>query len=183
MYQSAVRQLIADRYASVHDARPAIDYPSYCVIDGPEGPRAALGYRRADEGTLFLERYLDRPIELILGHQLGRPVARRNIVEIGDHASAQPQATVALWAAAAELLKDEADIAVAVVTAPLRSMFRRIGLTFHEIAPACSERLGRHAADWGDYYAADPVVCAGDITAGHARLMRWCQPTTGGASR
>jgi hypothetical protein len=65
MHAAAVRQLIERRYAIAHGAVPAANFPHFCVVDpgGATGPTAALGYRFAANGRLFLEDYLDDPIE------------------------------------------------------------------------------------------------------------------------
>jgi hypothetical protein len=175
MLHASVRQLIADRYHFVHGAWPPADYPAYHVVRGSAGPRAVLGYRRAAEGPLFLEVYLDQPIEEVLAQGLGRRPDRALIVELGAHASDQSNATVRLWAEAARVLAPEAEFAVAVLTARMRSMFRRIGLAFVELAPARPERLGAGVEAWGRYYEADPVVCAGEIAVGGACLAAWCE--------
>jgi hypothetical protein len=165
MCNTAVRSLIRDCYASAHDAQPAADYPTYLSVGAPEHPQAVLGFRGAAAGPIFLERYLDQTIEDVLSRKLGRPVSRNRIIELGDHASKRPSATVALWSEAAAALHGQAEIAVAVLTRPLRQMFERLGFDLMALGPARIEALGPEGARWGRYYDADPVVCAGDIAA------------------
>jgi hypothetical protein len=173
MYQSAVTDLIVRRYRDVHDAAPCLTYGSHITVGDDEAPAAALGYRQADSAALFLERYLDQPVEQVVAARLGRSVDRSRIVEIGDHASANSRATLALWARAADELRGKADIAVAVLTAPLRAMFDRIGLEIGVIGPASRDRVGEQGAAWGRYYDCDPQVCAGDIALGRERISQW----------
>lgn len=170
MPQTAVHALIRDRYRTAHGAEPAADYPAYVSIGSPDAPLAVLGYRLAGPQPLFLEAYLSAPIEQLLTARLGRPVPRARVVELGDHASARPAATVALWREAAAALDGQADVAVAVLTAPLRAMFARLGMPLIMLAPARAEALGAAGAEWGRYYQSDPMVCAGDI-AGSRRLL------------
>lgn len=172
MPDAALISLIHDRYAAAHGATPASDYPTYLTIGAPDLPQATLGYRLAEGGGLFLEAYLNRPIEAVLTEMFGRPVLRARIVELGDHASQRAGATVTLWREAAAALAGQADIAVAVLTRPLRSMFGRLGLELVELAPARIEALGEAGSGWGRYYQTDPVVCAGDIAACRAMLDR-----------
>lgn len=174
MYQT-VSDLITDRYAAVHGAHIASDFPNHCTLTDQSGPCAVLGFRSAGAGSLFLERYLDDPIEIAVRDALGIAIARERIVEIGAHASSRPRATVALWATAAATLDGPSDVAVAVLTAPLRAMFARIGLPIVEIAAAEPGRLGSHSAPWGRYYDSDPIVCAGSIAAARAPLARWLE--------
>ena len=170
MHHRAVTTLIADRYAAVHGAVPAVDYPHFCVVADECVPHAALGYRRASEGALFLESYLDGSVEELVSRQFGRPVDRGSIVEIGAHASDRSRATLSLWARAAEALGRDSDVAVAVLTAGMRAMFRRLGIAFAEIAPATPGRVADGPNAWGRYYDSDPSVCAGEIAPARARL-------------
>lgn len=163
MHDPAIATLIRNRYEAVHEAKPATDYPVYLTIGLPEAPEAALGFRNAGDGSLFLEAYLEQPVETLLAERFGRPVPRARIVELGDHASRRSTATVALWREAATALEGQADVAVAVLTRPLRVMFERLGLHLLVLAPARVEVLGEAGKDWGRYYESDPMVCAGNI--------------------
>lgn len=170
MERHIVHGLICRRYEEVHGAVPEIAYGRFISAGGAAATKAALGYRRAEAQALFLETYLDRPIEAELSEIFGRPISRRDIVEIGNLASDNALSMVQLWAATANDLGGDAEVAVAVLTRQLRAMFRRLGLTLHEIAPARPERLSEGGARWGRYYEQDPVVCAGLISDGQSRL-------------
>jgi hypothetical protein len=164
MHVAAARQLIERRYATVHGAVPETDYPHFCIVgDRRTGPGAVLGFRLAAFERLFLETYLDDPIEHVVSQVLNMPVSRGRIVEIGSHASERSRATVALWAQTARHLDGLADVAVAVLTEPLRNMFARLGIGISEICDADPRRLPEGSADWGRYYEQKPRVCAGII--------------------
>ena len=49
-----------------------------------DGRRAVLGFRYADQAPLFLEHYLERPVEQLLAARLKRPVDRSRLVEVGN---------------------------------------------------------------------------------------------------
>lgn len=170
---ASAEDLITSRYAHAYRATPRLDYPRFNAQLCGGRTRAALGYRRGDAGALFLETYLDAPIEAVLAERLGRDFARRDIVEIGSLASCNAPAMIALWARTANDLGSDAEVAVAVLTAPLRAMFRRLAIPLTEIADADPARLGDQRAVWGDYYAQDPLVCAGMIADGQAQLARF----------
>lgn len=167
---TALQMLIQERYRALHGAIPAADYPDYCSVGPSQAPLAVLGYRMAGAQSLFLECYLDRPVERVVSERLGRHVDRRRIVEIGDHASRRPAATLILWHEAARSLAGQADVAVAVLTRSVRDMLERLGVPLIELAPARIEAIGTAAARWGRYYDTMPSVCAGDIGAGLAAL-------------
>lgn len=87
MERHIVHGLICWRYEEVHGAVPEIAYGRFIGAGGAAATKAALGYRRAEAQAMFLETYLDRPIEAELSEIFGRPIPRRNIVEIGNLAS------------------------------------------------------------------------------------------------
>lgn len=174
MHRAASHSLVQERYRAVHGAEPAGDYPAYLTIGSPETPQAVLGYRNGESGPLFLETYIGEPVETALTRTLGRPVPRARIVELGDHASHRPGATLALWREAAAALEGQADFAVAVLTRSLRAMFARLNLDLSILAPARREALGAAGARWGRYYDADPLVCAGEIAV--CRVALECAP-------
>ena len=175
MHLENIQDLIGRRYARAHGATPATDYPHYCMIAAgrEEAPSAVLGFRSAGQGRLFLEDYLDVPIEAAVSRAFARSIDRSRIVEIGAHASDRSRATVALWARAVRHLDQIADVAVAVLTAPLRGMFARLGITVIEICDADPARLGDAGAGWGRYYDLDPKVCAGLIAPAKPRLAHF----------
>lgn len=146
--------------------------PAYDTYVGQSG-LAALGYTRAGEAPLFLERYLDQPIEAHASAVLNRQVARGSIVEIGNFAACSAMAILTLWGQAANDLGSGSEIAAATLTAPLRRMFARIGVPIIEIASARPESLGNDAAHWGSYYDQDPRVCIGEIAAGQDAISAW----------
>jgi hypothetical protein len=161
------------RYLEVFGASPLPSFGEY-VAAGREPDRlAGLGYRRASDGGLFLESYLDEPVEVEVGKALGRSIARSDVVEIGNFAADNAFVMLELWGAAANDLAGSSEIAVATLTAPLRRIFNRIGLPFVSVRPARPERLGQGAREWGSYYQQDPQVCAGVIADGQAAIARW----------
>lgn len=181
MHVEAARQFIERRYAAIHGAVPDADYPHFCIVDSePEkGPIAALGFRLAGEERLFLENYLDDPVERVVSEKLGNRVNRDRIVEIGAHASAQSRATVALWARTARHLNGIADVAVAVLTSPLRLMFGKLGIDIYDLGAADQSRLPEGAADWGRYYDLQPRICAGLIAPALPKLADFDDGLTG----
>ncbi len=144
----------------------AAGFGTYLVC--PAG--AALGYRRAGAEPLFLEAYLDAPVEQAVSDAFGRPVARQAIIEIGNLASTNAMAMIDLWGAAANDLGAGGEVVVATLTAPLRRMFRRIGIALHDLGAAEPGRLGTAAGAWGSYYEQDPRVCAGAIAQGQEAI-------------
>ncbi|MGE4410989.1 MAG: thermostable hemolysin [Sphingobium sp.] len=169
MHDAPEIALITRRYREIFDARLTPCFQSY-IADVQQATGAALGYRRAGEEPLFLEAYLDHPIEQAVSMVLGRPTERDRIVEIGNFAAENAMAMIDLWGTAANDLGGRSEVAVATLTAPLRRIFARIGIPVHEIAPARRERIGADSAAWGRYYESDPRICAGLIAEGQGAI-------------
>jgi hypothetical protein len=165
-----VRAFIDEAYLRSYDARIPAGFGDYLVFHDGADERAALGYRRAGEDVLFLERYLDLPVEQAVTAALGRQIARDRIIEIGNLAANNAWAMIALWGRAANDLGASSEVVVATLTGPLRRMFARVGVPVCELAPADPTRLGARAGDWGSYYCTDPWVCAGSIAEGQRAI-------------
>ncbi|KPL68466.1 hypothetical protein SZ64_10310 [Erythrobacter sp. SG61-1L] len=165
MPPTADTSFISRKFQDAFGACPAPSFRQY-LSHGQQSPTAVLGYRRADEGRLFLEAYLDRPVEACLAVAMGVKVTRAEIVEIGNFAASNAIAMIELWGVAANDLASGGEIAVATLTAPLRQIFARIGVPIVELASARPGALGPAAAEWGRYYETDPWVCAGMIRDG-----------------
>lgn len=161
--------LVRRRYREMHGAcvRPA--FGTYQHVERSEQLRAALGFRRAGAEALFLERYLDAPVEQAVSAAFGTSVARDSIIEIGNLAADDAFAMVELWGSVANDLGANCEMAVATLTAPLRAMFARIGVTLTVLAPATAGQVG-DPQEWGRYYASDPQVCAGIISQGQRAI-------------
>jgi hypothetical protein len=166
-------EFIQQRYAAEHGANAPVAYSSFISRMRSAERGAVLGYRRASDGPLFLEAYLDAPVEQVLRPALGLELPRSAIIEIGSLAGNSCTSLVSLWHRAAHELATDAQLGVAVLTRPLRSMLRRLGITLHELAPADGGRLGEGRARWGSYYDNDPVVCAGSLQEGRLHLDRF----------
>jgi len=161
--------LIRRRYRQVYECNLEPSFGTYAHSRRCGETRAQVGYRRATTGPLFLESYLDRPVEDAVSAALGRPIGRDSIVEIGNLAADDAFALVQLWAGVANDLGATCEVAVATLTAPLRAMFVRLGVPILELGVAHADRAAG-GTDWGSYYAADPRVCVGSIAQGQSAL-------------
>ena len=119
---------------------------------------AAAGYRPADAGALFLERYLDAPVE----HALGAP--RSQIVEVGHLAACRAgEGRRLILQLGPWLARNGFRWAVSTMTEELRHLFRRLGVAQRALGVADPGRLGDAAKGWGRYYEHHPIVVASAI--------------------
>lgn len=135
---------------------------------------AAAGYRFADSGPLFLERYLNAPIEDLLSAQHGAPVARRSVVEVGHLAAGRAgegrRLILLLGQHLAQPDQLDAEWVVSTLTQELRHLFVRLGVTPLALGQADPAAVGVDLVAWGSYYDHRPVVLAGRLQAA-LRLM------------
>jgi hypothetical protein len=172
-----VERFIEDAYAEAYGGQIHAHYPTLMSVQDEAGAiYAVVGFRHAGEEPLFLEQYLDAPVEAVLGHSLGTAVDRGHVVEIGGLASSGQGATVFLFAAMARHLQREGlRFAVATATGELRRIFHKAGLGALQLAAADPRRLEDGGAAWGAYYQSDPVVLAGLIEAATAPLDHFAE--------
>ncbi|MGZ8273186.1 MAG: thermostable hemolysin [Burkholderiaceae bacterium] len=166
--RSACEDFIADRFQRAHGARIGHFSPYLLGVRDALGRwRAASGYTPADGRRLFLEQYLDGPIEETLAQHRGRTIERDGIVEVGNlAASSMGMARVLIPLLARHLERLGYEWVVFTATRELRNTFARLGLHPIALAPANPSRLVAHNVDWGRYYDNDPVVMAGRISHG-----------------
>lgn len=183
----AFESFVETRYAECFDARLRNHYPRLVGLVGQDGaPRAVAGVRFADEEALFLERYLDAPIEQALAGKGPGWADRRRVVEIGSLASEGPCVALALFRHLAGWLAGKQDrrIAVATVTPRLERFLQGAGFNLKRLADADPMCVAGGDADWGGYYKAGPAVFAGEIShcrresavGAHRRRLRVLHP-------
>jgi hypothetical protein len=159
-YSHAFRGVICNHFpylVSLRDAQGSI--------------QAAVGFRFADTGGLYLEQYLDHPVELALAAHFG-VVGRSQIAEVGNLAAREPAASLRLFLALARRLHIwGATHVVATTTLQLRRTFSRLGLAPTALIRADPARVADRGADWGGYYERDPEVLACAIAPCLPRLV------------
>jgi hypothetical protein len=150
-------------YAAHYDAMVRSWAPVLVTLEEDGVIQAAAGYRVA-AARLFLERYLQQPVEAAIAQRAGQCVARASIVEVGHFSSARPGAGRRLMALLGRHLAAQGHAwAVSTTTEELRLIFRRLRMRTVELGRADPAMLGDAAADWGSYYEHAPLVMAGEI--------------------
>jgi hypothetical protein len=164
--RGAFEGFIEARFAKAYGARIETHYPLIAGLTHPDGAvLAAAGVRFAETKPLFLERYLDQPIDQALAGAFGRPVVRDEVVEIGSLAADGAATTLDLFTRLANwlALDGRRRIAVATVRPELARLLIHSGFNLRLVGAAAAERLGDEAAQWGSYYDRGPQVFAGEV--------------------
>lgn len=133
---------------------------------------AALGMREASSGPLFLEQYLDLPVEQTIAQLCKAETTREHIMEIGNLASVHRGGLRNLIVALTSYLRGAgADWVVFTAVPAVRKAFEALDLPLHTLAVAEKTRLDENEqALWGNYYDTQPVVVAGRVEDGYRRL-------------
>jgi hypothetical protein len=139
--------------------------------------RAVLGFRYADQAPLFLEHYLERPVEQVLAAKLKSPVDRCRLVEVGN--LAVTTAGGGRWlitALTAYLSTTGSQWALFTIGPTLYNAFTRLGLRLIDLSEArCDSLPNEEQSHWGRYYDQHPRVMAGNIEHGQEVLWSLCQ--------
>jgi hypothetical protein len=165
--------MIAGTYAEKHGARICSFMPTLLALkDSGGSARAVAGLRPAAGDTLFLEQYLDDPVEQALAAAIGRPVARAAIAEVGNLAARECRSACRLAILLPAWLGERGhEWVVFTATNVVRGILQGLGSRVVELAPASAARLQQRQDDWGRYYSTDPRVMAAYLPAG-ATLTR-----------
>lgn len=156
-------RFITDIFAHCYDARVPAVAPDLLTLAREERLLAAAGWRGAADAPLYLECYLDEPIELAVARVAGRPVARARIAEACNLAARPGYGVRMLHAMARQLDREGYEWVAFTATRELVTIFSRMGLPLLALAAAAADRAGPDAAAWGSYYDSAPVVVAGRI--------------------
>ena len=164
-----IRSVFARRY----NARTASLAPNLALLEQDDRIIAAAGWRGASTDKLFLERYLDTPIEVAMAQLAGQNVVRERIVEVGNLAADKPGGSIhVILTLGRHLHRLGFEWVVFTATQELIGILTKLGLPMLALAKADPARLGDDASAWGTYYDTQPIVVAGRIQLGLDRMSR-----------
>lgn len=158
-----LEQFIRTMFKRVHGADIQYFLPKLISVRDENGKLlAACGLRHADEGKLFLENYLNSPVEMLLSHHNNRSISRSAILEVGNLAVAEP-ANVRSLLASISLYLHSTDSEYAVFTgiSTLRNSLTKLNMPLQLLGEANIACIPEHErAAWGTYYNERPQVMA-----------------------
>jgi hypothetical protein len=157
--------LIRSVYRSAYEADVEVFLPLLLELRGA-GSAAVLGMcpARLDE-ALYLEHYLDRPVEQEIAARIGRSVVRGDIVEIGNLAAATAGLSGPLFLImAAALAAADYRWLTFTATPQVEKAVARLNYRPLSLRAVDTSRLGDRAERWGSYYATQPRVMCCELT-------------------
>lgn len=175
---SVIRTFIQRRYHEVYGASISPYSRRFLALaNADQQVQAAVGFQGADQGTLFLEQYLDQPIEACLSKTYHADICRDQIVEVGNLASLNNGWTRRLiFSLSNYFLNLNYRWLVMTATPQVINSFFKLGLGM-ELTALASAKAGQlnSADDWGSYYDEEPLVVSGSIARGGRKLEKLMQ--------
>jgi hypothetical protein len=165
--RAEIEEFIRLGFRTAYGARLAQLMPELMVLRHGSKIAAACGLRPAAADRLFLETYLDAPVDTVLGAASDPSVTRMDIVEVGNLVIARPGYARRLIVHLAACLYARGSRWVVFSAVPaLRNSFQRIGIPLVTLARADADRLSaEERGHWGTYYDHSPVVTAVNVAA------------------
>lgn len=172
--RARVESFIARRFRQAHGACIHSFLPTLITLETVAGDiQAAIGVRSAHSEKLFLEQYLNQPIEAAIGQESQSRCRRRDVIEVGNLAGGSRGISRCFFAVLSAVLQDWGARWLACTgTTEVVNVFHRLGISPLSLAPADPACLADAGADWGSYYAHRPVVMVGDIAQGLGRVRQ-----------
>lgn len=182
--RAAVSAFIRNRFLQDHQAQLTHLMPQLYSLTTAAGQMiAGFGLREAAHSRLFMECYLDEPVEARIARLAGRAVDRARIVEVGNLAARPGGARAMIALLTRHLYEHDFEWVTFTGVARLRSAFHRLGLQPLEIACATPERLSEsERRAWGRYFESRPIVMAGHVPSGFRALFRQPRPMPAAAA-
>ncbi len=163
--RAPLERFIAQRYQQVHGASIEEFLPILLEAKRGDETQGAVGIRPGQFRPMFLEQYLDTPIEQQVARIAGKPVDRLALVEIGNLAVTRIGFVPQLFVALVALLADAGfQWVVFTATRQVQRLIEYAGFELDFIAQAAPERLAGGIENWGSYYQNAPRVLAGDLS-------------------
>lgn len=161
--RAEIEQFIKDVFFQVCGAKVKFFLPTLISLRDLDGKLvAACGIRNAGSERLFMENYLDQPIEEVLSARVGRKIERKDIVEIGNYSVAEMGMSRQLSSVIFDQLhRTSKQWAVFTAVQLVHNALLKLGITPEVLGEASIDRLPpEDRSDWGNYYEQNPQVMA-----------------------
>jgi hypothetical protein len=165
--RTELEAFVAEAFRRRHDATVQSFMPTLLSFrDGDGVLRGVIGLRGAARQALYLEQYLEQPVEAAIAAATGQPVERREVVEVGNLAGSNCRTAMRMVALLpAHLLANDYRWIVFTATNAVRGILQGFGAPLVELARADGSRVSGGPDRWGHYYDTDPRVLAGYLPA------------------
>jgi hypothetical protein len=162
--RDAVESYIRSRFSARHAAQGIQFLPNLIALGNDGCYCGAVGLAAASSGPLFAEVYLDAPIEREIARSTGEPVARGEILEIGNLVSTWKGSSLLLFVFLTEVIARLGHRWVLfTATREVEALLARLDYRPVVLTEADPTRLADGGASWGNYYRHRPRVMFGEV--------------------
>ena len=150
---------IAEKYKQAHKASISKFMPILLEMTKGGESQAALGLRPGHYRPMFLEQYLDSPIEQQISRLAKQPIDRCSLIEIGNLVVTQRRAGLLLFVILGKLVAEAGyDWLIFTVTGEVERLLRSLGFDPQYLVAADPARVKGGTENWGHYYDNNPRV-------------------------
>jgi hypothetical protein len=179
LQRAEIEAYISEKFQTVYGASVSHFLPALIELQCDNIRSAACGFKDANSGKLYLENYLDIPIEQAISQatnsQTKRPIHRSNILEIGNLVSTWKGSSQMLFLFITVFAHNLGYEWVAfTATNEVKRLLDKMQLSVSVIAAAQAKDLGVAAKAWGSYYDTNPQVMIGHIPLSMSAIAQHC---------
>ncbi len=172
-YRSVMENYVAEGFLSRYGAQVQHFLPHFLVLQDGRETCGVVGMQAAGKSILFLEQYLNNPVEQEISAGFQRPVDRAKVVEIGNLVSGRSGSSYLMFAVLTALLyRSGFHWMIFTATEQVERIIQRMGFTPLSLSNADPERLKDGASQWGTYYETRPKVQAGHLPTAYEMLIK-----------
>ncbi len=169
-----VEAFIAKQYNRVYQANINHFMPQLIALKCKDRLSTAVGIKNARLKPLFIEQYLDNPVEHEIEVHSQEVIERRDIVEVGNLAASW-KGTSQLVMVMLPVILERAGYKWGIFTATgqVERLIRKLCLEPITLCEASEARVNNEGDVWGDYYQqSTPHVFAGSLKGIEQRLSQ-----------
>ncbi len=138
--------------------------PRFAYYQHLHGGTGVIGMRDASEESLYLESYLDSPVDEVIQRAADCAVSRAQIVEVGQFVVDDRGIVQDFFEDLVPFLASQGFEWVCFTgTDRIRAVLNRVGFSGLPVAAANQELVRNKPDRWGTYYEHDPVVIIGKL--------------------
>jgi len=161
--RAELEQFVSGAFEYTYGAKITHFMPYLMNLREPDGRLVAVcGLRSATDEPLFLETYLEQPIDVRLSARMGYTIHRNEIVEVGNFAVAEAGAARSLVnEIMQQLYSTSKQWAVFTIVPMISNAFVKMGIQAELLGEAKQECLPlEQQGVWGTYYDQKPKIMA-----------------------
>jgi hypothetical protein len=168
-----VEAYVHDKFNESYAANVQHFLPYFLTLKCNDNICSVVGFRLAESGPLYLEKYLQHPIEQEIGMRFNTAIQRESVIEIGNLVSTWRGSSQLLFILLTDLLmRINREWVVFTATKDVEHLLQKMHFTLIPLGEASKNMLGDEKDQWGSYYQDKPRLILGHIPSAMSRLKQ-----------